>query len=715
MKGPLAAAQMQLLRAEVREGVGKITEIDIEFLSTKYDIKLEDVIGEPISIEIDTAQQNIRYFSGICIEVLFEGSYQGQAHYCASLRAWPWIMTRTADCRIFQDMTVLDIMKEIFGEYGFTDYEDKTQNALTHKRSFCVQYRETDWDFIYRLMVEEGLYFFFDYSLKKSTMILMAEAGQHSSITEESDLEFWYKDDKLRMRGDHIFDWRELERMHSGKITLKDYSFQAPDNELLENSALASGKHKYKDYEIYDWHGRYKGKDKNNSNNESERGKQLARVRMEALKAEHVRSRGVSNVRTLAPGYRFKMTNHPRVPANREYLVVEAIHQFQIETDYNTGELEESALGERVQLDLEKNPDPYRVHFWTQPHDVDFRIPYECPRPQISGLQTAVVQGPSGDEIYTDVYGRVKVKFHWDRNPAKKEDHALTCWIRKAESWAGQSWGMQWVPRVGQEVVVAFEEGDPDRPLIVGMLFNQKNTHPEFRTADLAAPTLATTDEDQNNLSSALAANKNLMGWTTRSTKSGSASTFHELAFDDTKGSEFVRFQSERDYKQIIKNNAEVTIGIEHADAGDFTQTIKNHRTETVEEGDHTFKVAKGKEVYHVEADREMTVNGSHTETIEGDQTVTISGSQTIDVTGEISITSQQKITLKVGGSTITIDTASISIESPQISVAGSGSVEISGGMVDVAGDGMVTMGAPMVEIAGDGMCTVDGGVVMIN
>lgn len=691
MKGPLPVAQMQLLRAEVREGLSRITEIDVEFLSTSLDSDLAGVLGRPLHVEIDTEGEGIRYFSGHCVEVLFEGVYEGQGHYLASLRSWQWFMTQTTDSRIFQDKTAMEIIKQIFGEYGFADFEDKTGGGGP-QRPYCVQYRETDYDFIHRLMVEEGFYYYMDYTDLKDTMVIVNDIGLHRNIAERHELDFFFKEDMVRLREDHIFDWRERETLRTGKVTLNDYHFVTPSSDLKVTTAIPKGTHSRTDFEVYDHPGRY---------TETERGTALSRTRQEAFAAEHLTSRGIGNCRTLAVGYRFTLKNHPRTAANREYLITEAIHQLQIETEYNLGELEETALGERVTLDPKKNPDPYRCTFRCQPATERYRHPHPCPRPKIPGLQTAMVVGPAGEEIHTDCYGRVKVQFHWDRE-AKAADRKenSSCWIRKAEPWSGKGWGMQWIPRIGQEVVVQFEEGDPDRPMVVGMLFNNATTHPPFRKYDLSAPTMTTTDPGGVSVSSGLAATMNLMGWTTRSTKQGGTTTFHEFVFDDTKDAEFVRFQSERDYKEIIKNNAEVTVGIEHQNPGDFTMTVHNHHSETVKQGDRTIAVETGKETHTVKGDRSVTVEGKHDESVTGDQTVTLSAKQTVSATSDISIKSNSKITLTVGSNSITIDTTGITV---------------SGGMVSVEGTGTAEMKSPATTVDGSGTLMLTGGVVKIN
>ncbi len=695
--GPVPTEEMQLLRAEVREGFGKATEIDLEFMSTKIDLDLDKVLGKPVTIEIETEENGKRYFAGHAIEVVFEGIYQGQGHYVASLRSWNWFLTRTTDSRIFQDKSAIEIIKEIFADHGFNDFKDETTQTFP-KRVYCVQYRETDHDFVHRLMVEEGIYYFFDYEMNKDTLVMIDSASKHKSIEERSDIDFFFKEDGYRRRDDHVFDWRERESLRSGTVTLDDYDHTKPSSDLTAAKTMKKGSHSHNGYEIYDHPGRY---------DETSRGETFARIRAEAFVSEFDRSRGIANVRTMACGYRFKLQNHPRTSANQEYLVIEAIHQLQIETDYDKGELGESALGERVVLDLKKNKDPYRVTFRAQPATVEYRSPHPCPRPVIPGLQTAVVTGPKGKEIYTDKYGRVKVQFHWDREG--KKDEKTTCWIRKAEPWTGKKWGMVWVPRIGQEVVVQFEEGDPDRPMIVGMLYNEDFQHPYT-----------------------LDANMTMMGWTTRSTEKGKTDTFHELVFEDKIEKEYVRFQSERDYKQIVKNNAEITVGLEHKDKGDMTITIHNDRTETVKEGDHTFKVEKGKETYEIKKDRDVKVGDNHTEDVGKNQDVSIGQNQTVDVGQNITIEAGTKITLKVGGTSIVMDAMGITLKASNIKndaqmnfeakggigakMEGKMTAEVKGNMSAKLESSLATeVKGTMTTVKGDGMLTAKGGITMIN
>ncbi len=683
MFGPLKPVMMQLLRAEVREGFSQITEIDVEFISAEIKLPLEDVLGRVISLEILTEKKNKRYFSGHCIEVLYEGTYQGQGHFVASLRSWNWFLTQTSNCRIFQDKTAMEIIKMIFGDHGFSDFKDKTTRKLA-KRVYCVQYRESDWAFVQRLIAEEGMYYYFEYTKDKDTLVLCDDTSQHAPIDERSDIKFFFKEDNMRRREDHVFDWRERETLRSAVASLADYDFEKSGTKLFESKTIKKGTHKHNKYEVYDYPGRYK---------EVGDGQNFARLRVERYAAEHERMRGIANVRTMACGHRFKLTKHPRDAAKDEYLVIEAIHQLQIETEYDKGELGESALGERITLDLDKNPDPYRVQFRCQPKEAPFRTPYDdCKKPVIPGLQTAVVTGPSKKEIYTDKYGRVKVQFHWDRDG--KKDEKTSCWIRKAEPWSGKSWGMVWVPRIGQEVVVQFEEGDPDRPLIVGMVFNDATKHPYTLPTDMT-----------------------MMGWKTRSSEKGSAKTFHELVFEDKIEKEYIRFQSERNYFQIVKNNADIKIGLEHKDKGDMTIEIQNDLKETLKEGNHTFTVAKGEEKYSVKKNRTVKVEGAHKEDITKNQTVKIKGAQSTTVTkaiktksstNSVSITAAQKITLKAN-TKITLQCGLSKIELTP------GGIKMQTTMLQMKGKGMAKLEGGFLQMKGNAMAILKGSVTMIN
>ncbi|MEM6372385.1 MAG: type VI secretion system tip protein TssI/VgrG, partial [Pseudomonadota bacterium] len=328
------------------------------------------------------------------------------------------------------------------------------------------------------------------------------------------------------------------------------------------------------------------------------------------------------------------------------------------------------------------------------PKTEQYRAPFRTAWPRDMGLQTAVVTGPSGEEIYTDKYGRIKVQFHWDRLGQKDEN--TTCWVRVVMPWTGKNWGMISIPRIGQEVVIQFEEGDPDRPICTGMLYNA-DTMPPY----------------------ALDANKTQTGIKTRSSKEGAASNYNELVFEDKKDEEFIRMHSEKDYFQTIENNAVIMIGQDKMDPGDLTQTIYHTKTETIETGDHIFSVSEGNQEIFVKTDHtekiegeaEQTITGNYTQTIEdGDVTREVSsgnedhtlpsGDYTMDVSsGTISITAGTEISLTVGSSNITIDSSGVSISGTMVSMEGSASADVD---------------SPATTVSGQ-LVTIDGSTTMIN
>ncbi|EAQ03157.1 Rhs-family protein [Pseudooceanicola batsensis HTCC2597] len=710
METALPKEKVFIKNARVSEGLSQLTETRIEFLSNDRNIDLQDFIGTPITIELDEEPQDARHkFSGTCISVEYLGLYQGMLHLVAEVRPWLWYLTRTMNNRIFQEMNAVEIIKSVLGDHGFSgNITEKTQGSYD-VRTYCVQYRESDFDFISRLMEEEGIYYYFDQSGKQEKMVIADGISAHSPVPSHAEIDFHYREEKYRRRDDHIFDWSDAAAVTPGKVTLEDYDFQSPRAELKSTKAIAKGKHSHKNYELYDYPGRY---------TKPALGEKRARVRIESEAVRHLVSRGVGNVRGLRTGTTFKLKGHPRMgKAGKEFLAISTVHLMQIENDYEDAETLDRPFSAEGADNAEhfgpENRDTYRCMFSVIPKSEPFRAPQTTPWPEIAGLQTAMVTGPSGEEIHTDEYGRIKVQFHWDR--MGKKDDKTTCWVRCVMPWTGKNWGMIHIPRIGQEVVIQFEEGDPDRPFCTGMLYNGE-TKPPY----------------------ALPANMTQTGIVTRSTKSGSASTFNELIFEDKKDAEFVRLQSERDYKETIKNNAEITIGLEHKDKGDLTQTIHRHKTETLNTGDHTFTVKAGNQTVFVKKDHDETIEGKSTNTITGNYTETVKQgnfaqtvkmgnyTQSIDTgnltrtvkignynetvktgnyglktsLGSISEEALQKIEMKVGANSIKIDQTGVTIK---------------GMMIKIEGTAMLQTKAPMIKEDASAVLILKGGVTMIN
>ncbi|MCV2864493.1 type VI secretion system Vgr family protein [Albidovulum sediminicola] len=697
MTSAFPATDVFLKSAVIAEGLSELTEMTVEFLAKDRSLSLADVAGTRITVYVSLAEGGERQFTGICTSIRFLGLCQGFGHFEAKVRPWLWFLTKRRDNRIFQAMTALDVIKQVFSDSGFSDFRDAT-SATYAERDYCVQYRESDFDFVCRLMEEEGMFYYFEHEGEVEKLVLADSAGAYSPIPGESEVEFNYREKGYRRRKDHIFEWAPAEGVVSGKVTMTDYNFTTPSADLTSVTSIEKGAHSHKAYEIYEYPGHH---------GVAEEGRNRTRVAMEAEAAEHVKWQGVGNVRTMAVGLTFTLKGHKREQENQEYLITRAVHQLKIETDYDDDEMNQPLIRRSAIQVSEDLVDTYRCVFETIPKTTDFRAPKKTPWPRIPGMHTALVVGPSGEEIYTDEYGRIKVQFHWDRVGQKDEN--TTCWVRCVMPWTGSSWGFIAIPRIGQEVAIMFEEGDPDRPICTGMLYNAE-TMPPYGLPD----------------------NMTQTGIKTRSTKSGGADNYNELVFEDKKGEEFIRFHAEKDFLQTVENDAVVNIGVDKMDPGDLTQTIYRHRTETVKTGDSTFTVEEGNEIRTIATDqtedvgndvtrtvgnnRTETIGNDHTEdignnqtlTIGSDSSVTIGSNLTEDVGSNITIDAGQKITvtagmeilLKVGGNSIKIDNSGITIK---------------GIMIKAEGSAMLEAKSPLTTVKGDGILTLKGGLTLIN
>ncbi|WP_079389860.1 type VI secretion system spike protein VgrG1a, partial [Pseudomonas aeruginosa] len=446
---PLGPDVLLLQRMEGREELGRLFAYELHLVSENPNLPLEQLLGKPMSLSLELPSGSRRFFHGIvarCSQVAGHGQFAG---YQATLRPWPWLLTRTSDCRIFQNQSVPEIIKQVFRDLGFSDFED----ALTRpyrEWEYCVQYRETSFDFISRLMEQEGIYYWFRHEQKRHILVLSDAYGAHRSPGGYASVPYYPPTLGHRER-DHFFDWQMAREVQPGSLTLNDYDFQRPGARLEVRSNIARP-HAAADYPLYDYPGEYV---------QSQDGEQYARNRIEAIQAQHerVRLRGV--VRGIGAGHLFRLSGYPRDDQNREYLVVGAEYRV-VQELYETGS---GGAGSQFESELD-----------CIDASQSFRLLPQTPVPVVRGPQTAVVVGPKGEEIWTDQYGRVKVHFHWDRHDQSNENSS--CWMRVSQAWAGKNWGSIQIPRIGQEVIVSFLEGDPDRPIITGRVYNAEQTVP---------------------------------------------------------------------------------------------------------------------------------------------------------------------------------------------------------------------------------------------
>ena len=377
-------------------------------------------------------------------------------NYRAEVVPWLWFLTRTSDCRIFQQKTAPEIIEQIFKDLGFSDF--KAQLSGKHpKREYCVQYRETDFNFVSRLMEEEGIFYFFQHEKSKHTLVL---ADQKSAYVDCPEKQVDYpRDPGSRAIEDHLTAWEHRYEFRTGKWSQTDYNFEdhparsapLPAKLMMTNESTTVDLPDAKKYEFYDFPGTYAKKDE---------GDGYTKLRMEEEEVEYDVVHASSNCRTFFSGGKFKVRDHVASSEKGKGYVITSLQHSATE-GYESGDASDFK---------------YHNNFTCIPDSVVFRPARTTPRPMIHGVQPAVVTGPPGEEIYPDKYGRVKVQFFWDREG--KRDDKSSCWVRVSQDYAGKAWGTVTIPRIGQEVLVSFLEGDPDRPIITGRVYNADQTPP---------------------------------------------------------------------------------------------------------------------------------------------------------------------------------------------------------------------------------------------
>jgi type VI secretion system secreted protein VgrG len=585
---------------EAIEPLGRPFTLNLDVSSSKSTDNLMPLLGASVTITFSLTNKTERYFNGVVSRIVYRGMAGGAARYFIELRPWIWLLSHTQDCRIFQQTSPFDIITQLFRYNGFTDFIDKRQNqAGSTVLEFCVQYRETSMDFVTRLMEQYGIYYFFTYAKGKHTLNFADDPGSHPALPAP----IMYLQDMTEFRTvtDHIWGFSADLRLQSGVYTQTDYNFTTPRLDLTARSRNTP-RHPHSELEVFD----YPGCHDNVSN-----GKKLADIRNEEATARRQTFTGSTNARVLQTGSKFTLKDAVIPSLNGDYLVIGTTSQFK------AGESKSASSGELT--------DSYVCDFQAIPATTNFRLDRQTPVPMIRGPQTAKVVVQSGSEITTDQYGRVKVKFPWDR--LGKNDDTASCWIRVAQSWAGLGWGSIFIPRKDQEVVVEFLEGNPDRPIITGCVYNADQTVPYGLPGNATRSTI-------------------------KSNSSQGGNGFNELRFEDKAGSEEVFFQAQRDYTKKILNNE--------------TVTITQDTTTTVQQGNRSVTVSQGNDTTTIST---------------GNHSITISA-------GKSTVEAAQSITLKVGSSSITIDPGSVTISATKIALQATGQLSGQGATVSFNADG---------------------------
>jgi type VI secretion system secreted protein VgrG len=635
----LEGEDLILERLDGEEGLSRPFSFRVSFWCSNVAIAAADLVNKSVTVTLTAEGTHKRYFHGF-VRHLQAGEIndRGSRHYQAEIVPRLRLLAEASNSRIFEDKSAVEIVKSVFALQGLTDYDAPLQKTY-NPRKYCVQYRETDFNFVSRLLEEEGIFYFFKHAEGKHTLVLADDVSAYQDCRESPLIYSSGTHDPATVRSwDRAFDFVP------GKWVQSDYNYLTPSTSLLTSVNVAADKvpiSQVSQYQMYDYPGAYDARAD---------GDTLTRIRMEEEEALHETLRLQTRATSVFASGKFKLEmndDEGDYPEKKKiWAVVSVRHHAHDDSQINVSGGDQDYSNEVVAI----------------PSGTLFRPRRTTPKPHIHGLQTAVVTGPSGEEIYPDKYGRVQVLFFWDRE--KKN----SCWIRVAQPIAGRSWGMQYLPRIGHEVVVSFLEGDPDRPLITGSVYNADNM-PPYTLPD----------------------NKTQSGYKTRSSMQGGADNFNELRFEDKKGSEDVYFHAEKDFHRIVEHDDDLKV--DH----DQIITVKNDRTETVKDGNEKVTIEKGNRTVTV-----STGNDTH-EVKQGNRAVTIAmgndsleikmGNQTTKLAlGAASTEAMQSIELKVGQSSVKIDQMGVTIKGMTISIEGQLKTEVKGLMTDVKGDAMLTL-----------------------
>jgi type VI secretion system secreted protein VgrG len=650
---PLGADVLLFHSLTGREEMSRLFEYQVGLLSVKDDINLDEILGRNVTVRLALPNDETRFFNGYVTRFAEGGTLGRFRRYVATVRPWLWFLTRTADCRIFQEQTVPDIIKAVFADHGVADVKFELTSAY-RKWTYCVQYRETDFNFVSRLMEHEGISYYFRHTEGHNTLVLTDSTSMHTPVAGYETLSFISREEQIRPELEHISSWDFSREIQPGVYVQDDYDLERPGVELKTSKVLARD-HVLGDYEVFDYPGFYTQKAD---------GEHYAAVRIDELGSQFAFARAKTNARGLTVGSLLTLEDHPRADQNREYLVLSAGYDL---------------VFENYESVPNPNPAGFSCGFLVMPSSQQFRPHRTTPKPFVQGPQTAVVVGPSGEEIFTDELGRVRVQFHWDRR-GKNDEHS-SCWIRVSQYWAGKGWGAIHIPRIGHEVIVDFLEGDPDQPIVVGRVYNGTNV-PPYKLPD----------------------NKTQSGVKSRSSLQGTPDNFNEIRFEDLKGQEEINIHAERNLSTSVEADESRSVGHDRSTTIDHDDvlTVKHDRKITVKEGNETHIVEKGKRSTNVKLldrvdakDIELHAT-SHVHVIGDGYVSVVSGQNGMQVyPGFVAVgTNQMANSTKYDGSGILVHGV------PKVTIeAGGSKIEIEGGGIKITSTAPVEITGSMIKL----------------
>ncbi len=648
----------------LQEGLSEIGVMQLQLYSPQTTFKAADLLGKAVGVTLVDAEGNKRFVHGHVVRFSHCVKNGRLNTFLVEVRPWTWFLTRTANCRIFQAKSVPDIVKKVCNDHAAVAKLQFNLMRSYRKWDYCVQYRETDFQFITRLLEHEGIYWWVKHEQDKHTLVLMDASSAHNPIVHDAKLPY-LEDDIAQPRHNepHIASWVSEEEIQTEKVVLTSYDFMAPSTSLL-TEAKVSRQHPQAGAERFDFQGDYTDKTD---------GKQLADDLLDGAQTAYKRFQGVTNVEHFESGRLFDLTRHPLDDQKGRYLITRVGMQATIRLFDQAGASETQ----------------FKVDFNAIPAAQQFRPPRLTPKPFVQGPQTAVVVGPDGEEIYTDKYGRVKVQFHWER-PGEKYDK-FSCWVRVSHPWAGKNFGMIHTPRIGQEVVVSFLEGDPDQPLITGRVYNAEQMPPWE-----------------------LPANATQSGILTRSSKGGAYGNANAIRFEDKKGSEQLWIHAEKNQDIEVENDETHWVGHDRTKTIDHDETVhvKHDRTETVDNNEMiTIGVDRQEKVGHNQV---IVIGNDHTETIVGSmmltvnrtksETVGLNSAETVGVAKELTIGGLYQVTVGAAHNTTVGAAKLVEVGGQSSELVGAGkSLTVGGSHTQTVG------GAQTISVGSDRTLSVEG------
>ncbi|HKG93342.1 MAG TPA: type VI secretion system tip protein TssI/VgrG [Gemmatimonadaceae bacterium] len=690
---PLGKDVLLLQGMTGEESVSQLFRYELDVLSEKTDVKAADLLGKSVTVDVMLPlTEGMRHINGVVSRFTRLGVRSDKlVGYRIEVVPWLWFMTLSRNSRVFQEMSVQQIVSQLLdGLQGHGEYKFTITGGST-RRKYCVQLGESDFDFVSRLLEEEGIFYFFQHEQGSHRLVLIDDPnmleecpGQSAATLDAPSGGFDDEDVVIGVESEYA--------VHTGKATVTDYNFETPTLSLFESvDATDKGRGEL-----------YAHPTSETTEPTKDVSARQAKLLMDGAEASRHVLRGESNVRSFQCGHTFKLSGHQDGSLNRAYHLLSVRHFARV-GGFHQGD---------------GAPEEYRNEFVAIPSDVRYRPPRATPRPRVHGVQTAVVVGPSGEKVYVDRYGRIKVQFYWDRE-GKKNDQS-SCWVRVATATAGPQWGAISVPRIGTEVLVSFVEGDPDRPLVTGSVYN----------ADAMPPYVL---PDFKLRSGVRTLSENAGAGSSDDTDVGHDG--NALRFDDDDGKELVHVQAQKDLTGHVKND--YTMLVKH----DYKLDVENDRTTTITKND-TRTVNGDLDKTTIAKDQTLEVQGKQDVTVTGDQTTTVKsgkiattadgGTITIKASADkITLESPKEIELKVAGSSIVIkpteikltvgpntiamsttelkitvgmnsaklDPAGVELKGLTLNLEGTTKTDLKGLMTTVNATGILSLGGPLTKI----------------